>query len=101
MNGKTVRISADIDSHLAYIDFLDYKQNQNNYNGPKLPLTILLAGNGTLNTPYKLNFLDDPLAKSIVYLDIATLKSKLPPFFENLNTLLDKLCFFKFNRQTK
>ena len=24
-------------------------------------------------------------------------KKKLPPFFENLNTLLDKLCFYKFN----
>lgn len=63
-------------------------------------MTLLLAGNGTLNTPYKLNFLDDPLAKSLVYLNSSTLKAKLPPFFENLNTLLDKLCFFKFNRQT-
>jgi len=24
----------------------------------------------------------------------------LPVFFENLNSLLDRLCFYKFNRQT-
>jgi hypothetical protein len=65
-----------------------------------LPITLLLAGNGTLSTPYKLNFLNDPLAKSLVYLDKAKLKNKLPPFFQNLNTLLDKLCFYKFNRLT-
>lgn len=44
--------------------------------------------------------MDDPLAKSLVYLDKATLKNRLPPFLQNLNTLLDKLNFFKFNRQT-
>jgi len=65
-----------------------------------LPVTLLLAGNGTLSTPYRLNFLDDPLAKSLVYLNKDLLKVKLPPFIQNLNTLLDKLCFYKFNRQT-
>lgn len=61
---------------------------------------MLLAGDGSLNTPYKLNFTEDPLAKSIVYLDKIQLRNRLPPFFENLNTLLDKLSFYKFNRQT-
>lgn len=61
---------------------------------------MLLAGNGTMDSPYKLNFLDDPVAKSLVYLDKDSLKTKLPPFLQNLNTLLDKLDFFKFNRQT-
>jgi len=93
-----VRLSTDEDSRLAYVDFLDYRRNKGNYMGPKLPITLLLAGNGTLSTPYKLSFLNDPLAKSLVYLDKNLLKVKLPPFFENLNTLLDKLCFFKFNR---
>ena len=51
-----------------------------------------------MSTPYKINFTEDPLAKSIVFLDKAQLQSRLPPFFENLNTLLDKLSFFKFNR---
>lgn len=63
-------------------------------------MTLLLAGNGTLSTPYRLNFLDDPLAKSLVYLNKEVLQSKLPPFFQNLNTLLDKVCFYKFNHQT-
>lgn len=60
----------------------------------------MLAGNGTLNTPYRCNFTQDPLAKSLVYLNKTVLQKKLPPFFENLNSLLDKLCFYKFNRQT-
>lgn len=64
-------------------------------------MTLLLAGNGTLSTPYKLNFFDDPLPKSIVMFNRLLLKKKLPPFFENLNTLLDKLCFYKFNALTK
>jgi len=85
---------------LAHIDFLDLSKTKSNYQGPQLPTTLLLAGNGTLATPYKLPFLDDPIAKSLVYLNPDVFKTKLAPFFENLNTLLDKLCFFKFNRQT-
>lgn len=60
----------------------------------------MLAGNGTLSTPYRVNFTDDPLAKSIIFLNKAILQKKLPLFFENLNSLLDKVCFYKFNRQT-
>jgi len=63
-------------------------------------MTLLLAGDGSMSTPYKLNFTENPLAKSIVFLDKTQLQTRLPPFFENLNTLLDKLSFFKFNRQT-
>lgn len=100
ITGRTLRISADEGSRLAYVDFLDYRRNKSNYQGPQLPITLLLAGNGTISTPYKLNFLDDPLAKSLVYLNKGVLSVKLPPFLQNLNTLLDKLCFYKFNRQT-
>lgn len=60
----------------------------------------MLAGNGTLSTPYRVNFTDDPLAKSLIFLNKALLQKKLPSFFENLNSLLDKVCFYKFNRQT-
>ena len=60
----------------------------------------MLAGNGTLATPYRVDFLGDPLAKSLLYLDKERLQKRLPAFFENLNSLLDKLCFYKFNRQT-
>jgi len=93
-------MSCDEGSRLAYVDFLDYRRNKSNYQGPTLPITLLLAGNGTLGTPYSLNFLDDPLAKSLVYLNKDLLKNKLPPFLQNLNTLFDRLNFFKFNRQT-
>lgn len=99
--GKTVRISCDeVNSQLAYVDFLDYTKNKANYFGPTLPINLMLAGNGTLDTPYRVNFTQDPLAKSLLYLNKDKLQKKLPPFFENLNSLLDKLCFYKFNRQT-
>ena len=65
-----------------------------------MPMSLLLAGNGSYDTPYNINFLEDPLAKSLVYLNQDVLQSKLPIFFENLNTLLAKLSFFKFNRTT-
>ena len=32
-------------------------------------MTLMLAGNGTLSTPYSVNFLEDCLAKSLVYLN--------------------------------
>jgi len=63
-------------------------------------LSLLFAGNGSFDTPYYLNYMDDPLAKSLVYLNAEVLKKKLPIFFENLNTLLAKLSFYKFNRMT-
>jgi len=100
VTGRTLRISADGGSRLGYVDFLDYRRNKSNFKGPQLPMTLLLSGNGTMGTPYQLDFLNDPLAKSLIYLDKNLLKNKLPPFFQNLNTLLDKLDFFKFNRQT-
>lgn len=62
-------------------------------------MTILLGGSGTFNNPYYVNFEEDPLAKSLVYFSKEYLKPKLPIFFENLNTLLGKLSFYKLNRQ--
>lgn len=64
-----------------------------------MPLCLMLAGNGTFETPYNLRFEEDSLAKSLVHLNPFLLKSELPPFFENLNTLLAKLSFYKFPRQ--
>ena len=65
-----------------------------------MPITLLLAGRGTFNCPYYLNFENDSLAKSIVYFHKLTLKDQLPLFFENLNTLLGKLSFYKFIGQS-
>lgn len=59
----------------------------------------MLAGSGTYAQPYALNFTEDPLAKSLVILNPPMLKSRLPLFMDNLNTLLAKLSFYKFNRQ--
>lgn len=105
MNGnqsKTVRVSSSTgDCQLAYVDFLDYEMSKGDYIGPKLPITLLLAGRGTFNSPYYLNFENDSLAKSIVYFHKMTLKDQLPLFFENLNTLLAKLSFYKFSGQAK
>jgi hypothetical protein len=60
----------------------------------------MLAGNGTIDTPYRVGFTEDPLAKSLIFLNRDRLNKKLPVFFQNLNSLLNKLCFHKFTRQT-
>lgn len=98
--GKTIRVAtAASDAHLAYIDFLDKSKSKVDYLAPKLPITLLLSGSGTFNSPYLLDFESDPYAKSLVCFNKDELKPRLPLFFENLNTLLSKLSFFKLNRQ--
>ena len=79
---------------------MDYEKRKKDYIGPQLPLTLMLAGSGTFNSPYYCNFEDDALAKSIVYFHKATLKDSLPLWFENLNTLLSKLSFYKLSGAT-
>ena len=79
---------------------MDYERSKKDYIGPKLPLTLMLGGSGTFNSPYYVNFEDDALAKSIVYFNQATLKDSLPLWFENLNTLLSKTSFFKLSSAT-
>ena len=74
---------------------MDYEKRKKDYIGPQLPLTLMLSGSGTFNSPYNVNFENDALAKSIVYFNIDTLKESLPLWFENLNTLLAKTSFFK------
>jgi len=96
---KTMRASTAVaDAHLAYIDFLDKSKSKNEYLSPKLPMTLLLTGGGTFNSPYQLDFEGDPYAKSLVCFNRDQLKKTLPLFFENLNTLLSKLSFYKLNR---
>jgi len=88
------------DCHLAYIDFLDKSKSKIDFNGNKLPVTLMLSGCGTFNSPYSLEFENDPYAKALVYLNEETMKPDLPIFFNNMNTLLSKLSFYKLNRQT-
>ena len=70
---------------------MDYEKSKRDYIGPQLPLTLMLAGSGTFNSPYTVNFEDDALAKSIVYFNEHTLKKALPMWFENLNTLPNRM----------
>jgi hypothetical protein len=98
---KTMRVSMGSDDcHLAYIDFLDKTKSKIDFNGNKLPVTLMLSGCGSFNSPYSLEFENDPYAKALVYLNEETMKPDLPIFFNNMNTLLSKLSFYKLNRQT-
>ena len=98
--GRTLRLSSSTnDNQLAYFDFMDYEKRKKDYIGPQLPLTLMLGGSGTFNSPYFINFEEDALAKSIVYFNKDTLKESLPLWFENLNTLLSKTSFFKLETQ--
>ena len=97
---KTIRVSsAGSDVHLAYIDFLDKSKSKLDYLAPKLPITLLLSGAGTFNSPYLLDFEGDSYAKSLACFNKEELKPTLPLFFENLNTLLSKLSFYKLKHQ--
>jgi hypothetical protein len=49
-------------------------------------MSILLAGNGTYNHPYNLDFVNDPFAKSIVLIKYDFFKETFPVFLENFNS---------------
>ena len=80
---------------MAYIDFVDYSKKKDDWLGLKLPMTVLLAGSGTFNTPYNLDFVNDAYAKSLVLIKFEYFLDKLPIFFENFNSQLAKLSFYK------
>ena len=84
---------------MAYIDFLDFSKQQENWLGLKLPMPVVLAGNGTFNHPYQLDFQNDSYVKSIVLIHFTFLKDKLPIFLQNFNTQLSKLSFYKLQPQ--
>jgi hypothetical protein len=58
-------------------------------------MTIILSGSGTFNTPYHLEFKDDPYVKQIALINYDFMYDKLPPFLENFNSQLAKLSFYK------
>ena len=84
---------------MAYIDFLDFSKFQENWPGLKLPMTLLLSGNGTFNHPYQFDFENDSYVKSLVLVNFDHLKDKLPIFLQNFNTQLSKLSFYKLQAQ--
>lgn len=97
-NNKTLRLGCSRDDYmLAYIDFVDFSQKKETWAGLKLPMPILLAGAGTYNHPYKIDFVEDAYVKSLVLMDQPFLQDKLPPFLENFNSELGKLSFYKLH----
>ena len=99
---KTLRLGCSKDDDcLAYIDFLDFSKNKANWLGLKLPMPILLAGAGTFNHPYKVDYQNDTYAKSIVLIQYDFFKNKLPVFLENFNSQLGKLSFYKLHSQVR
>lgn len=62
-------------------------------------MPILIAGSGTFNTPYNLDFIDDVFMKSLVFVNFDYYKDKLPFFFENFNSQIYKLSFYKIESQ--
>lgn len=62
-------------------------------------MSILLAGSGTFNNPYLVDFMNDSYAKSLVLIKYDFFKEKLPVFLENFNSQLDKLSFYKLEYQ--
>ena len=62
-------------------------------------MPILLAGSGTYNNAYKIDFIEDTYAKSLVLIKYEFFKDKLPIFLENFNSQLYKLSFYKLEKQ--
>ena len=86
-DNKSIRLSCSSDDYqLCYIDFIDFAKNKDSWLGLKLPMPILLAGNGTYNHPYTLDFINDPFAKSLVLIRYEFFKENLPIFLENFNS---------------
>ena len=62
-------------------------------------MTMLIAGSGTYNNPFMLDFIEDSYVKSLVLINLDYFKEKLPIFFENFNSQLNKLSFYKMTTQ--
>jgi len=81
------------DYQLAYLDFVDFRRTSESWPGVKLPMPVLLAGAGTFNNPYLLDFAGDVYVKSLALISFDFFKDKLPIFLENFNSQLNKLSF--------
>lgn len=56
---------------LAYIDFVDFAKtfDPDSYTGPRLPVVSMVSGSGTLESPYLIDYQNDPYIKSLTFLD--------------------------------
>jgi hypothetical protein len=50
-----LRFTSTEDYTIGYIDFLDTKKTKDTYEGPSLPVTLLIGGTGTFSKPFVLN----------------------------------------------
>lgn len=93
MISKAIKLSASKDYTMAYMDFLDLEKDREFYNGPVLPLTFHLSGDGYFNSPFNINS-KDCLVRSLSLLDRS--ESFIEIYIENLNSYLESLSFFEF-----
>jgi len=90
---KTIKLSASKDYTMVYMDFLDLEKDREYYNGPTLPLTFHLGGDGYFNSPFNLSY-RDCLVRSLSLLDRT--ENFIEVYIENLNSHLRSLSFFEF-----
>lgn len=50
-----LRFTSTEDYTLGYLDFIDIKKTKVSYDGPMIPMTILVGGLGTFSCPYSIN----------------------------------------------
>ena len=79
-----LRFTTDKDVTTGYIDFLDNRKEIESYDGPNLPATLLLSGDGTFSNPFYLN-IKDPYIKQMNLLCHDRLWDK---FVYNINSKL-------------
>ena len=70
-------------------------------------MTIVVGGSGTFSSPYRIDYERDPYIKSLLMINkegknliclfCIDLKSKLPGFLENMDSLFSRLCFYRFS----
>ena len=93
-HNQSVRVHATQDLTLASVDFVDFARREPSER--KLPMTVVIGGNGTFNAPYHIDYEHDAYIKSMVNINKTELKSRMPQFLENLDSLLNKVSFYKF-----
>mmetsp|Transcript_13587 Transcript_13587/g.21222 ORF Transcript_13587/g.21222 Transcript_13587/m.21222 type:complete len:434 (+) Transcript_13587:2517-3818(+) len=101
-SNRTLRLSSK-DCSTAYVDFLDFSKKKGSLrNSPaaKQDIKVKLLGDGGFSRPFFLDFVEDPLCKSIALWDNLHAHLLLP-VFDNLNSLLSALNFGKLEPELR
>lgn len=59
-----LRFTASDDYTLGYVDFLDLRRTKDVFDKTPLPLTVMVAGDGSFSKPFQINR-QDPLVRSM------------------------------------